>query len=215
MPDWRIAARTDAPFSSDRKRRANRHRSSLRCRYAGRGGATSVLTPSDDQPRVVPQNAVLFTKFPKGREPFLFLRAVLVTQTFLQIELAEVRAEFGFAGDQQIELPQIVVATGAERVGDRFGRLNFRPDEPERVNKRQPGPLLPFLTEIPKLKRALGFITKTNRLIADIKFREARRKRALHEPRAKNKLRREPHLGEQTAQQIDPGLRRRIDLDLF
>ena len=65
------------------------------------------------------------------------------------------------------------------------------------------------------MKGAFGFIAKTNRLVADEKFREAGRESPLHQARAKNKSRCQAHLSQQAAQQIYSRLRRRIDFDLL
>src|SRR5437764_3618716 len=110
---------------------------------------------------------MFLAKLPEGRQPFLCLGTVLIAQTFAQIKLAKVRTEFAFGGDERIELAQIVVAAGAEAVRDRFGRGDFRPNKPKGVNERQRGSLLPFVTQVPELKGAFGFIAKTNRLVTN------------------------------------------------
>jgi hypothetical protein len=170
---------------------------------------------SDDQPGVVPQNLVLLAKFPEHRESFFFFRPVLVTQTFLEVELAEVRAEFAFSGDEGIELAHVIVPAGAKRVRDRLGGRDLGPDEPERIDKRKLGPFLPFLPEVPKLKGLFALVAKPDRLVSNEEFREARGNRALHETRPKDKPRREPAFREEAPQEIDASLGGGIDFDLL
>src|SRR6266404_3841025 len=170
---------------------------------------------SDDQPRVVPQDPVLLAKFPEHRQAFFFLRSILIAKTIPQIELAKVRVEFALAGDERIELAQVVVPSGAQTVRDRLGRSYLGPDQPKRIDKRKLRLFLPFFAEVPELKCLLAFVPEPDRLVADEKLREARRESALDEPRADHKLRRQPDLRQETAEQIYSGLRSGIDLDLL
>src|SRR5262249_55672872 len=100
----------------------------------------------------------------------------------------------------------------AQALSDGLCIRDFRPDQPERVHKRQPSKFLPLLTKIPELKFTGVLLPKPDRLIADDQTC-ARYSCLLRNTTGQTRV--QSKLGEKATQKVDRSFRCRIKLDFF
>jgi hypothetical protein len=64
--------------------------------------------------------------------------------------VAELPRKISLLSGENVDIAQVCVAERAQFVGDTAGVSNFRPNEPERIDKRKIDELFPRFTQVPE-----------------------------------------------------------------
>jgi len=81
--------------------------------------------------------------------------------------MAKIVIEILFLADQVVDPRQVFIAQFTQTACYSFCFDDFRPNQPQSVNKRKIDKLVPLLAEIPETKFVSVELSKANRLIAD------------------------------------------------